>query len=190
MTQVKCNDSPQCLLRNDTFKESMPSLHECYQYTKASCCTTAHDEKIKDGLISLVSDTCHENFDDLLQYYCFGCYQSQPQYTDVKAKTIRICKSFANRIWGGLETGDISKQADVFDNCGLNVDDKIVIQSKYFTDGTQFFAKVKPPFFEDYKVIIDEKDENCYNFGLHRVSLQLSSLALMIVGLFGILNYL
>ena len=43
--------------------------------------------------------------------------------------------------------------------------EEVVIPSIYFakTGGEGFFALVKPPFFEDYKIVIMEGGDTCFN---------------------------
>ena len=94
-------DNPTCTLRKDKSQISYPSLQQCYIYTKDSCCTSTHDDVIAGKLTELVSAECAPDFDNLVQYFCFGCYNNQANYLDEKTKTIRLCKDFAARIWAG-----------------------------------------------------------------------------------------
>ena len=41
----------------------------------------------------------------------------------------------------------------------------IVIPSVEWKSGIDFFAEVKPPFFEGYQIIISENNIDCFNFG-------------------------
>ena len=110
----------------------------------------------------MVSPNCQENFDELLQYFCFGCYASQPAFTDTKKKELRICRDFANRMWGGQD-GDLDIPSRMYDNCGLNINGQILIQSKYFSKSSDLFSLVKPTYFTDYKIVIVEDNDNCFN---------------------------
>jgi hypothetical protein len=58
-----------------------------------------------------------EVFDELIQYFCFGCYFKQPLYTDTVKKEVRICREFAESVWGT----SLKKLSTKFDNCGLQL---------------------------------------------------------------------
>ena len=70
----------------------------------------------------------------LLQYFCFGCNSNQPAYVNENDKTITICPALAQRVWLGYENqtqffNDKSRIVTTYDNCGLNVNGKLKIQS-------------------------------------------------------------
>ena len=71
----------------------------CYIFTHDTCCTNIHDIAIQAAIDTLVSPSCEEIFYDLIQYYCFGCYNIQSTYINTTTQTIYICKDFAARIW-------------------------------------------------------------------------------------------
>ena len=88
-------------MTNLTAQLSYPSLKQCYIYTKNSCCTNLHDEAIAAALEALISSNCVDNYDDIIQYFCFGCNQNQALSVNETARTITICSDFAARIWTG-----------------------------------------------------------------------------------------
>ena len=90
-----------CTLRSKPSEVAFPSLKQCYIYTRDSCCTSSHDSQIAEALSSLISSPCVDSFPDLIQYFCFGCYNGQPLYVDDAKKTVTICKDFAERVWSG-----------------------------------------------------------------------------------------
>ena len=51
-------------------------------------------------------------------FYCYACNRNQPKYFEIKdddSEEITICKSFAEKMWGG----DITKPSTIFDQCGM-----------------------------------------------------------------------
>jgi hypothetical protein len=90
-----------CTLRSKPSEVAFPSLKQCYIYTRDSCCTSSHDSQIAEALSNLISTPCVDSFPDLIQYFCFGCYNGQPFYVDDAKKTVTICKDFAERVWSG-----------------------------------------------------------------------------------------
>ena len=76
----------------------------------------------------------------------------QPYYIDEQKKTVSICKDFAERVWSGAANNlkSLSYKQTTYDNCGLNVNDNIKIQSIAYKSYVEFFNDVKPPFFSDY----------------------------------------
>lgn len=90
-----------CSLRGVPSHAASPSLKMCYIYSKDACCTNVHDSEIQDALSNLVSPSCQDNFEDLILYYCYGCYNRQSDSINTTTKTIRICKDFAARVWSG-----------------------------------------------------------------------------------------
>ena len=112
-----------------TAQLSYPSLKQCYIYTKNSCCTNLHDEAITAALEALISTNCVDNYDDIIQYFCFGCNQNQALSVNEAARTITICSDFAARIWtgGNSDSSQLSIKQDTYDDCGLKIGDNIVI---------------------------------------------------------------
>ena len=150
---------------------SYPSLKQCYIYTRNACCTNLHDEAIASALEGLVSSNCADNYDDLIQYFCFGCNNMQGLYVNETAKTITICPNFAARVWtgGNSDTALLSKSQNTFDDCGLMINEEIKIQSLNYKNASEFFKDVKPPFFEGYTVVISDKG-NCYDAAISTLS--------------------
>ncbi|TNV75842.1 hypothetical protein FGO68_gene17230 [Halteria grandinella] len=161
------SSEPQCTLKGKGSEVAFPSLKQCYIFTKDSCCTSVHDEAIQTKLSKLVSDSCMDNFDELIQYFCLGCYKNEGSYVNMTTKTIRICKTFAARVWSGgnPDTDSLNNPQTTFDNCGLDVGNgtemSIKIQSIDYKNATAFFNQIKPPFFESFK--IDLADDDCYD---------------------------
>lgn len=71
---------------------------------------------------------------------------------------------------------------NTYDDCGLQIGDSIVIQSNAFKNATSFFNVVKPPFFENYTVII-ANTPYCFDAGspLSAAVLSLSALLLSLM---------
>ena len=51
---------------------------------------------------ALLPSACQRKFTELEMYYCFGCYLNNTNYINEQNKTIKLCKNFAERLWGGL----------------------------------------------------------------------------------------
>jgi len=100
-TAAATTPEKNCTLRNKPSEVAFPYLKQCYIYTRDSCCTSSHDSDIGDALTALISAPCADSFPDLIQYFCFGCYNGQPFYVDDTKKTVTICKDFAERVWSG-----------------------------------------------------------------------------------------
>jgi hypothetical protein len=58
------------------------------------------------------------------------------------------------------------KAQSTYDNCGLNINGDIKIQSLSYKSPQEFFNDVKPPFFEDYNVVFVDGTTDCYNYGI------------------------
>ncbi len=102
---------------------------------------------------------------------------------------IYICKSYLESLWGG----DITQPSTRFDNCGFTTywlnsphDSDVVLPSVYFPNVTSFINAVKPPFYEDYQmVIVDDENSNdpCFQ-GLAQWGLRTGLALLSIIILF------
>ena len=103
----------------------------------------------------------------------------QPSVTDNLKKEIRICKSYAQKIYGN---DDLNAPTTKFDSCGLYVpgdtnnaaelsftdgENNIVIPSRYppFSTADKFFNEetFKPTFFKDHRIMIVEDGPDCFN---------------------------
>ena len=111
-------------------------------------------------------------------------------------KEIRICKSYAQKIYGNE---DLEAPTTKFDSCGLYVpgdandaeelsftdgENNIVIPSKFsrFDTAEKFFNEetFKPTFFKDHTIKIVPDGPDCFNKG---IQLSLGILAAVTVGL-------
>ena len=109
---------------------------------------------------SFLSSSCERRFPELEYYFCYGCHYTEPESTDNDAKTITLCKDFAERLWGAT----LDTTTTEFDSCGFNLDSEgVVIPSSHWDNGNQFFVDVLPPLFGDYTIVIAESNENCFN---------------------------
>lgn len=159
--------TPCTLLDGESSSKAKPSLTKCYRYNKDSCCVSAHDSQIQDDYSSMLSEQCQREYDNLENYFCYGCNPSQADSIDEESQTIVICKGFAESVWGG----SLFKPSTNFDNCGMNTywrgdDSSTVVPSAEWSNGYQFFWEVKPPYFENYTIVIRDSSDysNCYSF--------------------------
>ena len=54
-------------------------------------------------------------FPELEDLLCYGCHAKESEYRSEDDKQIRICKSFAQKIW----KADLDETSTRFDGCGL-----------------------------------------------------------------------
>ena len=124
---------------------------------------------------TLFPDSCQRSYDEINRYFCIGCNNKEPQI--VKTVTLQVvvnsttratvnqtkkyiilCKDFAEGLWGG----DINKPSTRFDNCGMtsywdpNASSDVILPSTTFKTAQDFFNAVKPPFYNDYEVRIED----------------------------------
>ena len=85
-------------------------------------------------------------------------------------------------MWSGEtnELKNLNQKQSTYDNCGLNVNDSIKIQSIAYKNYTEFFTDVKPPFFSDYKIIFKDGIDGCFN---NAKSLTISTLVMLTISL-------
>lgn len=171
-------------------------LPMCKMYNENACCAPIHDAETQWAYETLVNvaDRClqyvNEEHFALREFFCIACdpeqnkYMSMTEDDDDNWGEIRICKSFADRVWsqggkdydrcgfmiftGGPFAGPESKNEIVpyGDNAPDTADDPI-LPSKFWQDeswrGTQveqFFNQIKPGMLDnfDFRVIDDTGD--------------------------------
>lgn len=76
------------------------------------------------------------------------------------------------RFWGG----DLTQKTTKFDHCGFKIGSNIYIPSTKWASAAAFFNDVKPPLFSDFKIVIAEDNQNCFNdsysyFGISAVAM-------------------
>ncbi len=126
---------------------------------------------------NFLSSSCETRFQELEFYFCYGCHYTEPVATDTTNKKIRLCKNFAERLWGAA----IDQTSTKFDNCGFKLSSgKVVIPSKHWSTGSAFFAEIIPPLYTGYTVEIVDSEENCFNKG-QRYGIFIGLLALALV---------
>ena len=87
-------------------------------------------------------------------------------------------------VWGPEHQN--SKTNMTYDNCGLKVNNVMKIQSVDYKKIEDFFNDIKPPYFEDYTVIISDKNDPnyCFDNAYFPFSLALKYLGLLLIVLF------
>ena len=108
-------------------------------------------------------------FPELEDLLCYGCHAKESEYRSEDDKQIRICKSFAQKIW----KADLDETSTRFDGCGLlaaennfdDLDDDMgyIIPSKVFTSFEEFINKLKIPYYEGYEIVVVDDSDNCFN---------------------------
>mmetsp|Transcript_27502 Transcript_27502/g.49536 ORF Transcript_27502/g.49536 Transcript_27502/m.49536 type:complete len:190 (+) Transcript_27502:210-779(+) len=170
IASATADDGEDCtLLGGDDASKPSPSLVKCYRFNKLSCCVSAHDQTIKDDYEDFMSASCQREYNDMEDYFCFGCHPDQGQYVDIEKKEVYICESYAEEVWGD----DMDSTSDEYDNCGMysywrNTSETIV-QSLEWKNGAEFFAEVKPPYFQDYTIVIvgNGDDRDCFGSAVY-----------------------
>ncbi len=160
-----------CTLTNKTKADPSPSLLKCYKYNNEACCMSVHDDAIDAYINEIFSPSCVRKFPLFEILMCFGCHPNENKYINIttQPKTIRICRSFAESLWGG----DLNEPTKVFDQCGFKTDfleegnDKAnkeyLIPSQEYKNFWSFFEDVKIPFYRDYNITIQDEDNDfCY----------------------------
>ena len=130
-----------------------------------------HDDAIDAYINEIFSPSCVRKFPLFEILMCFGCHPNENKYINIttQPKTIRICRSFAESLWGG----DLNEPTKVFDQCGFKTDfleegnDKAnkeyLIPSQEYKNFWSFFEDVKIPFYRDYNITIQDEDNDfCY----------------------------
>ena len=147
---------------------------KCYKSNSDSCWVSAHDSSIASEISSFLSSSCERRFSEIEFYFCYGCHYTEPRSTNSTASTITLCKSFAERLWGG----DINSPTTKFDHCAFTVSGNIYIPSKRWANAAAFFAEVKPPLFSGFTINVATDDNNCFNKASQRGYLEI-----LIIGL-------
>ena len=175
--RIKSDDDNNCTLTRKPRADPFPSLLKCYKYNNEACCLSVHDDYIDTYISSLLSPSCIRRYPLFEILMCFGCHPNERKYINITTKEIRICKEFAQELWKENEEQkdiDLNSPSKVFDQCGFKVDTNIfdhrfdgqayIIPSEVFSNFSDFLDYVKIPFYEDYKIVIQEEtNEFCYN---------------------------
>jgi hypothetical protein len=179
--RIKSDEENNCTLTRKGRADPFPSLLKCYKYNNEACCLSVHDDYIDTYISSLLSPSCIRRYPLFEILMCFGCHPNEGKYINKTTKEIRICKEFAKELWKEKEDQDfvdLNSSSKVFDQCGFKVDtehfgnrfqDKTyIIPSEVFSNFSDFLEYVKIPFYEDYKIILQEQtDESCYNNNIY-----------------------
>lgn len=73
---------------------------QCYRDNPSSCCNSVADDEIKTIYSDLLSSSCYRKFPTLEAYFCYACSSSENANTNREDKTIKICKTFLEDVWG------------------------------------------------------------------------------------------
>ena len=175
--RIKSDDENNCTLTRKPRADPFPSLLKCYKYNNEACCLSVHDDYIDTYISSLLSPSCIRRYPLFEILMCFGCHPNERKYINITTKEIRICKEFAQELWKENEEQkdiDLNSPSKVFDQCGFKVDTDIfddrfdgqayIIPSEVFSNFSDFLDYVKIPFYEGYKIVIQEETNDiCYN---------------------------
>ena len=175
--RIKSDDDNNCTLTRKPRADPFPSLLKCYKYNNEACCLSVHDDYIDTYISSLLSPSCIRRYPLFEILMCFGCHPNERKYINITTKEIRICKEFAQELWKENEEQkdiDLNSPSKVFDQCGFKVDtayfserfkgQAYIIPSEVFSNFSDFLDYVKIPFYEGYKIVIQEETNDiCYN---------------------------
>ena len=167
-----------CTLTGKASMDPFPSLSKCYKYNNEACCLSVHDEIIKDYINSILSTSCIRKYPQFENLMCLGCHPSESKYIDKTNKIIRVCKDFAKSFWNTTSDEGLNTKTEIFDNCGFKATNitklvekaktlnrnKYIIPSEAFANFSDFFSTIQIPFYEEYKIVIQNNTNNsCYN---------------------------
>ena len=193
--------SDMCTLTRKQSQDPFPSLSKCYKYNNEACCMSVHDDFIDSTINDILSSSCIRKYTEFENLMCFGCHPLESSYIEISnnTKIIRICKSFALNLWNGAESENkdyetLNQPTTIFDNCGFKTDyggldnltnEHYIIPSEIFPNISYFFEFIKIPFYEDYKIVIQNvTDDNCYNYSFYMKTKNYYLLAFLIVFIF------
>lgn len=163
----------------DAAAKPFPALTQCYKFNQKACCTSGHDATIKDSYSGLLSNTCLREFPNLEYFYCLGCSDAQATFVDVDRKVVHVCPSFSKQLWDDVD----------YDRCGLNLGTNawpFVLPRIEYPNSTIFLnhQKIKPPYFRDYDIVVDDKDnENCFKSSMASVRASVSMIVVVLMGI-------
>ena len=123
---------------------------------------------------------------------CYGCSEKESKYRE--GNTIKVCKSFAKKIWKVKNDEDLNKPSTRFDGCGLLASEEnnfneiegaadlgYIIPSKVFNSFEEFINKLKIKYYEEYTIVVVDGDEStCFNGNNF---LKISSIFLLFLGI-------
>merc|ERR1711907_481088 len=144
-----------CKLLGSSNSKPFPSLTQCYKYNQGACCVSAHDDFIKGEFEKLLSETCRREYPSLEYWYCLACNPDQPSFVDSSTKEVRVCQSYANKLFSG----------DTYDNCGLNDKNGVTIAalpSDTYNNVSMFMSSYPPPYFSDHTFVVVNDGDNCF----------------------------
>lgn len=178
---VAANDDTCKLTQNEPAKPD-PSLMQCYKYNTLACCVSGHDSTILEVYQSTLSSSCLREYPLLEYFFCFGCHPDQPEYTysEGSSPEIRVCESFANSLFEmdlercGISIGienplvTLENPAHVWEVGHHQASDtqQVIIPNKVFANATAFLNAIKPPYFENYDIVIvpaSEGETACFS---------------------------
>ncbi len=94
---------------------------KCYKYNTDACCNSVHDDFINDFISNLLTTACTRKFQELEDLVCYGCHPNEYYYTDNELKTIKVCRSFALKLWNATTDDGLEMPTTRFDKCGFKV---------------------------------------------------------------------
>jgi len=149
-------------------------LKFCQDYNQRACCIPGHDMENQlqfEFLIDGLGPGCKNPmmYPAIRYFYCLGCDPEEPTFRNTTDSTVRVCRSFVDRIWrdegaeyddcGVMKPNDCPDGFDDFDpyTCG----DDLIIPRKTegFDSALNFMNKFKPPGMGDYSFVIAEDDD-------------------------------
>lgn len=107
-------------------------------------------------------------YDWIENFFCFGCNMYSDGVVDDVNKTILMCQSYLENVWGA----PLSGRTQAYDGCGFNpywrANPSPVLPSLEWKTGYDFFNECLPPLFQNYRIIIVANNTNCFNSGIMR----------------------
>lgn len=172
MGQSRSAIGTTCEITNAEPEKAKPSLLQCYRDNAESCCNSEADDYIKQKYEEMFTASCKRKFPHLEIYWCFACNRNQFKFTDVvknvagvvTSRKIKLCKSFAEKIWDSDVLGSLDKATTGYDKCGIKVGgntehNPYKLPSEKWTNFAGFATALPPPFFSAYTIEVDAGDD-------------------------------
>jgi hypothetical protein len=116
---------------------------------------------------------------ELFQWFCAMCDNKQPEYmrkinktdaeTNLTVYRYRVCAQFVRRLMGtdgDVDEANFGVAFDSFDDCGLRIDEKIVVPSVLYRSPESFLDAIRPPYMPSWvEIEVVDDDDGCFGAG-------------------------
>lgn len=200
-----------CILTEEGPRKIPFAFKTCTQYLENTCCLVGHDKDIGDALDALtdVGENCpyskRTKVPELFQWFCAMCDPDMPDYMVKQNRTVtlddnstavvwrfNVCSSFVRRLMGTNGDEDevnFGVAFDSFDDCGLRVNEEVVVPSVTYKTPEAFLQGIPPPFIPEWVEIVivgEDSDVKCFDAaGVARPLVLVLALAVWVASMWG-----